>query len=315
MTEKRTGTSRPTDEELSGMVPNTRAHREFRAGIFVLVGVLSVLIALFMLTDPATFRGRYMVQTLVEDAGGIRRGDPVRMRGVNIGRIHRFEMTPQGVGITLEIEGEWEIPVDSRIRLQSAGLMGGLIADVVPGTSTEMARAGMMLEGQGGTGLMEAADDLSNQASSVMSRIEVLLDEPTVQGVQSSVESLNEVLEQLSEMSRVQADRIDEITRTLNRTASTLEGTLDTVGPDAEATLADARATMEELRVTSAGLRNAVTSLETVLGRLERGEGTLGLLSTDESLYRNLNEASERLAFILEDLQANPKKYVNLSLF
>ena len=234
---------------------------------------------------------------------------------MNIGRIHRFEMTPQGVGITLEIEGEWEIPVDSRIRLQSAGLMGGLIADVVPGTSAEMARAGMMLEGQGGTGLMEAADDLSNQASSVMSRIEVLLDEPTVQGVQSSVESLNEVLEQLSEMSRVQADRIDEITRTLNRTASTLEGTLDTVGPDAEATLADARATMEELRVTSAGLRNAVTSLETVLGRLERGEGTLGLLSTDESLYRNLNEASERLAFILEDLQANPKKYVNLSLF
>lgn len=315
MTENGKQSRAPSTDDLTQVIPKTRAQREFRVGIFVLVGVISVLVALFLLTDPSTFRGRYMVLTHVEDAGGIRRGDPVQMRGVNIGRTHRFVMSPDGVEITLEIEGEWEIPVDSRVSLKSAGLMGGLIADIIPGTSSQMARAGTVLPGESSPGILATTDELGDQASTIMAQLETLLDEPTVTGVQNSVQSLSRVLEELSTMTQVQAERIDELTQSLNRTANTLEETLDEAGPDAQQTLADARETMAELRTTSESLRTSMTSLEEVLGRIERGEGTLGMLSSDDALYRNLTDASERLASLLADFQANPKKYVNLSLF
>ena len=42
------------------------------------------------------------VLTAVTDAGGLRRGDPVQMRGVNIGRVVGFDMAPNGVEIRLE---------------------------------------------------------------------------------------------------------------------------------------------------------------------------------------------------------------------
>jgi phospholipid/cholesterol/gamma-HCH transport system substrate-binding protein len=51
------------------------------------------------------------------------------------------------------------------------------------------------------------------------------------------------------------------------------------------------------------------------LGRMERGEGTLGRLSVDETLYVSMNSVALTLNALLADLQANPKKYINISIF
>jgi phospholipid/cholesterol/gamma-HCH transport system substrate-binding protein len=99
-----------------------------------------VLITLFTLTDAATFRGRYVVTTVVPDAGGIRRGDPVQMRGVNIGRVQAFHISEAGVAVRFEIEGEYKIPKDSKVELKSFSLLSGLAAIVIPGSSTTPAR-------------------------------------------------------------------------------------------------------------------------------------------------------------------------------
>src|SRR5690625_1544522 len=71
-------------ERLAAALPAQSRRREIWTGVFVLAGILAVLTALFTLTSPATFRGRYIVSTVVTDAGGIRRGDPVQMRGVHM---------------------------------------------------------------------------------------------------------------------------------------------------------------------------------------------------------------------------------------
>ena len=87
---------RPSDEDLSNALPRRTGSNEARVGIFVIFGLIALVAVLFLLTDPATMRGRYMLVTTVLDAGGVRRGDPVQMRGVIIGRINGFEMMPSG---------------------------------------------------------------------------------------------------------------------------------------------------------------------------------------------------------------------------
>ena len=52
-----------------------------------------------------------------------------------------------------------------------------------------------------------------------------------------------------------------------------------------------------------------------VLGITENGKGNLGLLINDEGLYRNLNESARKLDALIEDIKANPKKYVKISVF
>jgi len=104
---------RLSDEELMDAVPRESGGKQVRVGAFVLLGLVSFVVVLFWMTDPATFRGRYKVVTTVSDAGGVRAGDPIQMYGINLGRVHDFEIAGPGqVHITLEIEGRWELGGD-----------------------------------------------------------------------------------------------------------------------------------------------------------------------------------------------------------
>ena len=182
--------SEPTDEELRNAIPRNKKRLEFRVGIFVLLGLTSALFALFLLTDPSTFRGRYRVSTVVEDAGGIRRGDPVQMRGVNVGRVMSFSMDQEGVRITLEIEGEWDIPSDSRSRLVSGGILGGRTVEIVEGRSAESIPGGAELPGENVEGLLDIPAELGQDVQAVLGQIQGLLAQPTLDAIQGSAVEL-----------------------------------------------------------------------------------------------------------------------------
>src|SRR3954469_9257112 len=104
---------RDEDEEEGDLPAAPPSHGRDQAiwvGFFLVVGIIAIFAALFILTDAAFFRGRYIVSTTVTNAGGLRRGDPVQMRGVNIGRVQRFRISKDSVEIRLELEGEYKVP-------------------------------------------------------------------------------------------------------------------------------------------------------------------------------------------------------------
>ena len=84
------------DAQVEEAVPEQAGKRQVRSGMFVLAGLMATTWLLFLLTDPATFRGRYQVTTTVDNVMGLRKGDPVQMRGVTIGQVHDFELGGRG---------------------------------------------------------------------------------------------------------------------------------------------------------------------------------------------------------------------------
>lgn len=303
----------PSDEELRHAVPGVAGGREVRIGLFVIMGVAAIVAVLFLLTDPALFRGRYMVTTQVENALGLRNGDPVQMRGVNIGRVHRFEIEDGSVTITLEIEGQWEIPVDSRTRLMTTSLLGGRTVEVVPGRSQEAARQGHHLPGASGDDPFQMVDDMGGQATEVLTRVRALLSDPTVASVQASARELEGLLREWGEITREQRDEVERLTATLNRAAEGAEGMA--TSPELARAIARADSTLLSLNRTGISLRSASESLDRVLTRIDRGEGTLGQLVVNDTLYTNLNRVLESLDAVLVDLRENPGRYVRLELF
>jgi phospholipid/cholesterol/gamma-HCH transport system substrate-binding protein len=304
---------RPSDDELNKALPRNTGGREARVGIFVLAGLAAFVAVLFLLTDPATMRGRYMLVTTVADAGGVRRGDPVQMRGVIVGRINGFEMMHTGrVAIRMELEGEWQIPEGSRTELGSAGMFGGRTLEILPSDQTAYHEPFDTLPGaDGGTGLLGNAEELSVKADSLLAGLNSLVDAPTVASVQRSAAELESLLTELSGVTREQRGTLKRLTESLANTAQDLEG----AGPDVARAIARADSAMAVLAETGRNLDLAAASLRTVLARIERGEGTLGKLSTDDALYTNMNRAAESIASLVEDLKANPKKYINVSIF
>jgi phospholipid/cholesterol/gamma-HCH transport system substrate-binding protein len=305
--------SRLSDEDLLALVPARSGGREARVGLFVIVGVIAVLTALFMLTDAGTFRGRYYVSTMVEDAGGIRKGDPVQMRGVNIGRIRSFVIGPEGVSVRMELAGEYMVPTDSRVAFRSNGLLGGMVADVVPGTSSERLSNGAALPGESGQTFDQAASELSAGADAVLLRAQALLSDQNVGAVGQSTQELQQLLAELSLMAVEQRRELAALTSSLRSSAAGIDQAAN--APELQLAVARMDAITLRLDQTIASLGRSSGSLETVVGRLERGEGTLGKLSADASLYDNTTQAVTALNELIADIRANPRRYLNVSVF
>lgn len=306
-----------SDQEILAATPRNTSGKEAQVGVFVLVGVITFIVVLFWMTDPATFRGRYMLVTEVTNAGGVRSGDPILMRGVNIGRVHGFEMVENSrVYITMEIEGEWDIPLGSSTKMGAAGLFGGRTLDIEQGMGPGIFATYDTIPGESamGAGLLSSVDELSGQASNVLNAISTMFSEETVGSVQSSALELETLLADLSAVTREQRGALSELTSSLLRTADGF-AEASGAGSDIASSIARADSAMATLAETSESLRVAATSLSTILDRMERGEGTLGLLSSDAALYVSLNDAARTLNTLLADLQANPKKYINISIF
>lgn len=304
----------PSDDELDRAMPRDAGGRELRVGLFVLLGALSFLVLLYLLTDPSTFRGRYKLTTTVETAAGLRRGDPVRMRGVNVGRVDGFRIDGSDVVITLEIEGEWDIPRDSRAQLSAPDLLGGRIVDILPGSMAESVEPGDHIPGVTAPSVLGSAGNLGDRAEDVLQRMQSVLSDPTIEGVQGSVRDLERLLADLSSLTATQSREIARLTASLNRSAEGLEAASEG-GPELARAAARADSAMLLLNQTSLRLRQSSESLRTVLGRVEEGEGTLGLLTTDDALYRNLTSAAAAVEALATDIRENPRRYVNMSVF
>jgi phospholipid/cholesterol/gamma-HCH transport system substrate-binding protein len=72
----------------------------------------------------------------------------------------------------------------------------------------------------------------------------------------------------------------------------------------------------------TATLDRSAKSADAVLGRLERGEGLLGRLSKDDSLYvnaneavANLNQAVTEITKLTQDIRRDPRRYLKISVF
>ncbi|HVO09655.1 MAG TPA: MlaD family protein [Vicinamibacteria bacterium] len=308
------------DKPLPPLPPARGRYREVWVGLFVVAGIAAVLVTLMTMTNAALWRGRYYIYTEVPNASGIRKGDPVLMRGVNIGRILRFDIRAQGVDMRLEIEGEYRIPRDSRVEIKANGLLGGMVADVIPGTSGETLKWGDRLRGTTGQGLFDKMDALAGQADKIAVRVQNLLDEQTVQNLKGSAADAHESLGQLQAILKEQRGELRDLTTSLRRSAQSVEKA--TAGPELERTVERIDRITEKLEGTVSTLDRSSNSLDSILARMDRGEGTLGKLSKDDQLYKNavdatdnFNKAAQELQKLLGDLRANPKKYINLKIF
>ncbi len=309
-------------EKAAVVAPPARGkNQELWVGLFVILGGLVTLYLLLTLTDAALFRGRYIVSSLVKDATGVRKGDPVLLRGVNIGRVQKFVMRGQQVELYLEIEGEYStIPTDSRVELASAGMLGGMVARVIPGNGTALAVNGSVLTGAVPETLQDQFEGIATEGKKTMTRVQDLLSESMVADTHSSIKELDGLLKRLTTIATEQQKELKALTTSMRAASENVEKATSREEIDKAMKRLDSLTASAER--TSKTVENSTKALDAVLGRIQRGEGTLGKLSTDEALYTNLNKTlasvdatSVEMKNLLADLKANPKKYLKVSVF
>ncbi len=295
-----------------------RRRRKQRAeiwlGLLVIVAAVLLTWGYFWLTGQPLGERGYDVIVLLPDAEGLKRGDRVQLAGVEVGSVRNLRLvTPEQVAVTLFIQRGVRLPRDSRALLQSVGVFGDQVIALQPGTSTTPAAEGDTLATGVSTGLIELAGELGDEARTLLSQLERLLADTTIDQLHGGVAALPGTMRGLERLIRDNGDEFAAMSRSLRQTAETLNQAMS--GADVDQAVADLRATASTLAETADVLLETAESLASVTDKIDRGEGTLGLLVNDPGLYEDLRSTTRSLGSLSQDIQQNPGRYLKLAIF
>ena len=290
--------------------------KEVKIGIYAVVILLCAWAGIRFLSGVDVFGRTNTYTAHYENVAGLQDAAAVVISGVKVGQVTGVEVNKEkgGVDVTLSISSEFDIPVDSRAMMFSAGLMGGKAIEIKLGEAAEHLSSGAQIAT--GTSL-DMFEMLTNELGDIKERVVKVLDnvDKTISGVDSLVgnnaqsitsalANLNSVLKDFEQSNII--NNIDGFCATLNQNGAKLDSIITDVGTVTHS--------FSEQNLAQK-LNDAVSQVSTLLNQINNGKGSLGNLVADEKLYKELAQASQNLSVLLADLKENPKRYINVTVF
>ena len=299
---------------LGGRVARRRPKYELWIGLLVIIASIMTLWGYYWLTGLPLGERAYSVHVIMADAGGLGKGDRIHMVGVEVGAVSLVEIEgPERVLVRLRLHRGLELPRDSRAVLQSVGVFGDVIVQLRPGSSTELAVDGDTIGLGTMTSLFDLAGDLGDQAEQALRRINVLLADTTIDQVHGAVAGLPGTVRSLERLARNGGAEFEALSRSLRETADALR---DAVGDaNVEQLISDLEDTAAKLSETADAFQEAAESLKSITEKIDRGDGTLGLMVNDPGLYEDLRSAVQNVDALTQDIMQNPGRYIKISVF
>ena len=302
---------------------------EIKIGFIVLATILLVIWGINYLKGKNVLKRTDVYYVVFQDISGLKQSGSVYIHGMKVGLINNISFNTEGfdrIEVAFGVNKDIKIPKNSTIELYSSDLMGNKALRIIPSDSKDLANLGDTLIGSVEMDLFagiqaklapltEKAADAIESLDSLMISFNEILDPETQKKLRSSISNLEETTGSLA--SQLSKDG------KLNQTLINLEGFSKTLNEN-KTKLSSIFANMENITdsIAKSNLKSALLNMnktfdqtQLLLSRINEGEGTLGLLTTNDSLYNNLKDASANLSILLNDLNENPKRYVHFSIF
>lgn len=277
-------------------------------GALTIVAIVLFFWGLYYLLGSPVLRGGMDVVVSLPTGGGMKRGDRVTLQGVEIGSVKEIELRPNGVSATLRLNERYPLPADTRATV-TGDVFGAHTLELIPGTAIVKLEKGDTLGGMMAPALTDAAVELSASARTTLQRANQLLNPQAVANLHATAAVLPASAEQL----RSAFAELRLASAALRRTAEGLEDAK--TGQQLNAAIGRVDETARALKDVAASMDRSLLSLNSVFAKIDRGDGTLGKLVNDTTLYSNLNGAARNIRALADDMKANPKRYLTIDVF
>ena len=311
--------------------------REFKiGGVFILAIVALVWGFNFLKGKNVLTRDRKFF-AIYQDVGGLVRSNPVLINGLKIGQVDNlyFDKKMNGnIVVELLIKDKFPIPKNSISKIFSSDLLGSKAIQIVLGDSPEMAHSGDTLQtaieislkeevNQQIIPLKRKAESLILSIDTMVAAVQGILNKDSRENLRQSIKSISATFRNLESTTNnidtlviTQSGRLADILNNLEiitRNLSENSGQINRI-IDNFTTLSDTLAN-SHIPVIADNLNKNLANLASITERLEKGQGSLGLLLTDDKLYNDLQKAAREISALAEDIRVNPKRYVKFAVF
>ena len=278
-------------------------------GALTIVATVVFFWGLYWLLGTPVLRGGMDVIVLLDNGGGLKRSDRVQLQGVDVGSVRAVHLSEKGgVVAELRLNKGFALPADTRAAIQG-DVFGAHTVTLLPGEAMVSVQDGDTIGGAAIPQLTDVVANLSSRADSVLMGATALLSRQAISDLHATAAVLPASAQQL----QAAFAELRAAAASLRRGTEGLER--------AQAGPAMARAINEierGARSLSAAAENMDTSMvrfSSVMGKIDRGDGTLGRLVNDSSLFFEMNEALREVRALATDIRQRPNRYIDLKIF
>jgi phospholipid/cholesterol/gamma-HCH transport system substrate-binding protein len=293
---------------------------DFRYSREVIVGAIVTIAVLVFIFGTMWLSGRSvssdnLVRLQFPNVSGLKRASPVRVSGVNVGKVERIEFMDVGkVLVVASLPRKIRPRVDAEAKIVSVTLVGDYAVDFDPGRSSEFLPPGKVILGSQDLGLSGRAMELSDRADSILIGAQAIVNRQTADQLKATLTAMEGTLKATQRMMQLYGDSTRGPTAELTRTMAAFRQ----LSSRLDSTLANPALSRTLTRTdTLTGNLAAMTArFDSTLAAINRGQGTLGKFATDSGLYYDMRELSKSMKELLDELKKNPGKVgVTVKLF
>ena len=309
--------------------PDNTSHNKskLKVGIFCIAAVVIFYLGACFFKGVSAFGKKTYYYAVFENTGGLQESNAVMLNGYKIGQVTKISMlsdNPVRLCAELMITEPVNIPKDSKVQVAPKDLLGGTVVNILFGCETAYLQPKDTMSTYVVPQMTDGIDGLKAQLSSILTSVDtialslkdVLSPDGGASDLKGTLANLEETTSNLNSILGNNKDKVGKLVANLEQFSNTLQA----AGPQLETIVGNldkisdsvAKANVTQL-INDA--QRTIGDVQVVVDNMKRGEGTLGQLVTNDTLYSNLENSLHSLDELLKDLKANPKKYINVTVF
>ena len=287
--------------------------REVTVGTLVVAGFVAFVVGSMWLKGKDYKAGDH-TRIVFPEVGNLKVASPVSVAGVQVGKVQSIELQDRDhVLVAISLPETVQPKTDASAQIVSLSLTGDVGIDFDPGRAATALPRGQLVRGTQAPGFSDIAANLSKRADSVLQGVQQLVDTQMVRQLRATSAAAQATLVAAQRTMELYGnpDRgpTAELTRTMvqfRQLGLRLDSTL--ASPGLQRALQRSDSLTQSLNAMSAQFAATGARLDSVLAKVQHGDGTLGKLASDSMLYHNIVRLTASLDTLMQDIKKNPGK-------
>ena len=303
---------------------------EIRVGGLVLIAVIISYAGFRYMKDLPVLRANVTYYVVYPQVEGLTTGRSIFLNGVDIGKVTSIQFAENSfdsVKVGVSLDDKQIIPKGSKAYLRSIDLLGTKAIALEKGKSSEVLKPGGYLNGvfdddalgeltQKAISIGDNLDDAIVSARGVLREVDTLMSSGGRKDIEKILSDVNSTVAMLKKTVEGKKSQVEETISKLNSIATNVDSLSSKSRTQIDTLLTQLSKSSQDLDEIAGNVKSLSSELDVLLKKINSGEGTLGKLVNDPSLYNNLDSLSSNMNDIMGEFKNDPKKYLkHMKLF
>jgi phospholipid/cholesterol/gamma-HCH transport system substrate-binding protein len=305
---------------------------EFKVGIFTLVAAAAIFYMMFVLSPKSFDSTNYVTYyTILTDASGLIPKSQVKTNGVIVGRVNAVDLEGNTTRITMEVKGDVKVPKGSKIEIRTRGLLGDTFIEIIRAEDNGqyIENGGLLPKSEDGNdmrALFAMAGGIGRDLKKITETLaRTLGSEGGTNALENIIRNIESVTSDARGMMAENRRDLRSMISNIEKTTASLRQAMGDNPSDMVAIVQNIKQATGDLKQFAMAVRELVnpenkgridriiTSLDQsmndiksttqnvrlVSDKVNRGEGTLGRLMTDDTALREIESAIKELRDVM----------------